>query len=53
MRLQVPVPVGTSSVALAVEANLNRVQRGDSLPSPPAPALPRLWQQQRAAFRKE
>ena len=50
--LQTLVPVGASAVAQAVAANLRRQLRGDSLPDQPVPALPRLWQQQRADFVK-
>ena len=50
--LQTLDPVGASGVALAVGANLRRLQRGDTLPNLPVPALARLWQQQRADFAK-
>ena len=50
--LQTLVPVGPNAVAQAVAANLRRQLRGDSLPDQPVPALPRLWQQQRADFVK-
>lgn len=52
LSLQTLVPVGNSPVALAVAADISRILRGDSLPDQPVLPLPRLWQQQRAAFRE-
>lgn len=50
--LQSLEPLGTSRVDQVVAANIRRLQRGDTLPNLPVPALARLWQQQRADFGK-
>ena len=50
--LQTLEPMGSSRVALAVGANIRRLQRGDTLPNRTVPALAALWQQQRTDFSK-